>query len=940
MKRKLSALLIVLTLLFSNAGLVNPVFADDIVEVTQDLNSKISQLPETMLTSENVAKTFQQLLDIQEKYNKLSDEEKESVTNYSKVEKLLNPNDDSLNTEFVSQKTSSLKGKTIGYLGSSITVGFRSENVAFPDYIGKITGSTTVKQAITGGPLAKKEGVRDEVSYITQMEDNLTKNENLDALVVQLSTNDTTLGIEMGEVSSSQNKDDYDYSTVIGAMEYIIAYAKEKWNCPVIFYINPYLSDEVIEKFAKENNANIDEIKEAYQNTYEKMIDALYKVQNKWNIGVIDMWNNDAFKNIDIDLRSNYYMADIIHPTKAGYLFWYTPYIQAQLEKELENKSTDEKEHTVTLTQASHNRYDYNALEDGYTTDYSSIMSPQYYVYAGNVNKEEAETLLDQMKIADNLHEWAATIHVITPLNNDQYTQKDADSFIDLLGTGSSNVKVIGIDDGATFVNNYISQECYAVADIMTYGGTMDEGHDYNVPVPAYLSQPCQEAVNYYVKANQAEKGKDNVYFNKENELQRVVVGYNESLAEAFENAWEEVFSKNYRQHNEKTEFYMASAKQYTDPYLLINIPNFKELKINYNPHYNESLNGEGQYTWFEYIPQSTLKMENGSVPLVVSLHGNGNDARLQGETTGWPELAAKENFMVVAPEWQDVVLDSSTHEPGPNFFNCDGLEGDKLIEWIEMLEQKYPQIDASRIYVTGLSAGGSASTLYGAKYSKVFAGVGAVSAPGVDKDELTELVKTYNGGEVPYLYLCGDHDFFGMIPVDLSSKNAFEVAPGVYLPSVDSNVDMFPFIQAYQKINHLTVSEKYDMSLNEYYGIRLDNEQWIKLGVKDTLEGTLSNENGVIMKFAAIKDQAHWNYKPEAQYMWNFFKNYQRDIQTGELIRVDKNNNDKNDDKTNTSTKKPENVKTGDENNILLFGCLALITGGVIVYIKKKEMN
>lgn len=562
MKRKLSALLIVLTLLFSNAGLVNPVFADDIVEVTQDLNSKISQLPETMLASENVAKTFQQLLDIQEKYNKLSDEEKESVTNYSKVEKLLNPNDDSLNTEFVSQKTSSLKGKTIGYLGSSITVGFRSENVAFPDYIGKITGSITVKQAITGGPLAKKEGVRDEVSYITQLEDNLSKNENLDALVVQLSTNDTTLGIEMGEVSSSQNKDDYDYSTVIGAMEYIIAYAKEKWNCPVIFYINPYLSDEVIEKFAKENNANIDEIKEAYQNTYEKMINALYKVQNKWNIGVIDMWNNDAFKNIDIDLRSNYYMADIIHPTKAGYLFWYTPYIQAQLEKELENKSTDEKEHTVTLTQASHNRYDYNALEDGYTTDYSSIMSPQYYVYAGNVNKEEAETLLDQMKIADNLHEWAATIHVITPLNNDQYTQKDADSFIDLLGTGSSNVKVIGIDDGATFVNNYISQECYAVADIMTYGGTMDEGHDYNVPVPAYLSQPCQEAVNYYVKANQAEKGKDNVYLNKENELQRVVVGYNESLAEAFENAWEEVFSKNYRQHNEKTEFYMASAKQ------------------------------------------------------------------------------------------------------------------------------------------------------------------------------------------------------------------------------------------------------------------------------------------------------------------------------------------------------------------------------------------
>ena len=90
--------------------------------------------------------------------------------------------------------------------------------------------------------------------------------------------------------------------------------------------------------------------------------------------------------------------------------------------------------------------------------------------------------------------------HWFHPLNG--ATAEKHDSFIDLLGTGSSNVKVIGIDDGATFVNNYISQECYAVADIMTYGGTMDEGHDYNVPVPAYLSQPCQEAVNYYVKAN------------------------------------------------------------------------------------------------------------------------------------------------------------------------------------------------------------------------------------------------------------------------------------------------------------------------------------------------------------------------------------------------------------------------------------------------------
>lgn len=50
---------------------------------------------------------------------------------------------------------------------------------------------------------------------------------------------------------------------------------------------------------------------------------------------------------------------------------------------------------------------------------------------------------------------------------------------------------------------------------------------------------------------------------------------------------------------------------------------------------------------------------------------------------------------------------------------------------------------------------------------------------------------------------------------------------------------------------------------------------------------GTLSNKNGVVMELAAIKDLAHWNYKPEAEYIWRFFKSYRRDIETGNLIFI-----------------------------------------------------
>ncbi|MCD7809470.1 MAG: hypothetical protein LUH02_09010 [Erysipelotrichaceae bacterium] len=637
--------------------------------------------------------------------------------------------------------------------------------------------------------------------------------------------------------------------------------------------------------------------------------------------------------------------------------------------KAVETDETEEVSTTIDLTQESDTIYSYNATEDGYTTDYSSVVIPTYYVFGGAMDEDGAESLLSDLGIAENLQYWAATVKVITPINGESYTQEDADAFIETLGAGVTNAKVIGIDDGSTFVNNYISQECYAIAGIMTYGGEMDEGLDYNVAVPTYLSNATQTAIDYYIQANDASEVSENVYENSTDSLQRVVVGSDDTLAEAFANAWDNVFSKNYRQHNETTEFYMSSATTQTDPYLLIGIADYDALGIIYNTYYSEPLNGEGEYTWFEYVPETTMDMEDGSVPLIVTLHGNGNDARIQGESTGWVELAAEENFIVVSPEWQDTVTDSETGEAGPNFFNCDGLEGDKLIEWIEMLEEKYPQIDTSRIYVTGLSAGGSASSLYGAKYSDVFAAVGAVSAPGLDKEELAEIAENYDGGDVAYMYICGDHDFFGMIPVDGSSTNSFQVGENMYMQDVDPNVSMFSFIQSYQKINGLEVSETYDMSLNEYYGIELDDEQWITLGVKDTLEGTLSNDNGVIMKFAAIKDQAHWNYKPEAAYMWAFFENYQRDTETGELIYVNSDNSTDtttpsdttsdttiNDTTTSSDTtttldtstdstsaditqSNVSNVKTGDDSYIILPVVAMVGATGAYFYIKKKRI-
>ena len=527
------------------------------------------------------------------------------------------------------------------------------------------------------------------------------------------------------------------------------------------------------------------------------------------------------------------------------------------------------------------NYYYYNAYEDGFTPTRADVVIPTYYIFAGSKTQEEANKIVEELNMINNLEQWGAQVYVVNPLNEEGYGNDDKEAFIDLVGIGVKNVKVIGIDEGSTFVNNYISQSCYFVAGMMLYGGEINENLEKNDVVPAYLSNSNENVQAFYKHINEAteEENSDKytIYRNKDNSLQAVAVSSKEEdLSEAFNNAWESIFSQNYRQHNDISEFYNLSAIDVTDSYDLIEIPIFEDLDISYKQMIDESVTGmSGKYTWFEYVPNSINESENESVPLIVNLHGNQNDPRLQGDSTGWPELAAKENFIMVAPEWQDKEV---------NFFGCDGLGEEGVMNLIKDLKVKYPQIDPSRIYLTGLSIGGAESFLLGAKYSDVFAAVGIVAGVNVFAEEVTEISENYTGGEVPLLYICGDHDFFQMIPVDGSSQYGTQYLYGDQVWDEDENTHIFSSLQAYQKINGLEVTEM-DMSKNEYYGIGLDNQQWTKLGDKDMYTGTLSNENGVVMELAAVKDLAHWNYKPEAEYIWNFFKNYERNIENGELI-------------------------------------------------------
>lgn len=203
-----------------------------------------------------------------------------------------------------------LDGKTFVFLGSSVTYGSASNGWSMADYIAEEFDCTVVKWAVSGTTLVTSNAN----SYVERMEKEMRRQKKCDHLIVQLSTNDASQNKPLGRISNSMDKADFDTTTIIGAIEYIIASAKEKWGCEVSFYTG-----------TKYDSA-----------AYYSMVNALLDIQEKWGIGVIDLYN-DPEMNAVSETDYKRYMAnngqDKIHPTKIGYKVWWGPKFAEHLQQ-------------------------------------------------------------------------------------------------------------------------------------------------------------------------------------------------------------------------------------------------------------------------------------------------------------------------------------------------------------------------------------------------------------------------------------------------------------------------------------------------------------------------------------------------------------------------------------------------------------------------------
>jgi poly(hydroxyalkanoate) depolymerase family esterase len=131
-----------------------------------------------------------------------------------------------------------------------------------------------------------------------------------------------------------------------------------------------------------------------------------------------------------------------------------------------------------------------------------------------------------------------------------------------------------------------------------------------------------------------------------------------------------------------------------------------------------------GNLRLFSFIPRG---LKPGA-PLVVLLHGCGQTAAGYDAGTGWSELAAAHGFAVIAAE-QKAVNNPNTcfNWFNPEDITRDSGEAASIAAMIETTIAAH-KLDAGRVFITGLSAGGAMTDAMLALYPEMFAG-GAIVA-------------------------------------------------------------------------------------------------------------------------------------------------------------------------------------------------------------------
>jgi poly(3-hydroxybutyrate) depolymerase len=343
----------------------------------------------------------------------------------------------------------------------------------------------------------------------------------------------------------------------------------------------------------------------------------------------------------------------------------------------------------------------------------------------------------------------------------------------------------------------------------------------------------------------------------------------NATLAETFDKAWDEILVRNIRFNNYKHTHYEGAKYGQYGPYELEPYTVHESLGLKRMAVTLEQKSGL-PWLWYEYWPEELIEgAPAASVPVMVLLHGNTNDPRTQAETSGFIQVAGKERFFVVEMEWQ-----------GSKNYGVMGFDGVEQV--IGILLARYPQLDPSRVYAQGLSAGSITATALGIRKSYVFAAVGG-NCGGIYSGAKTGRFSNYDSlwadatqkrgaVEMPYCSMLGTSDL---------------VVPFYTQENYKGNNYLNAW-NTYQQLNGMEVTADLDFSIDPIFGLELADRKTITTNKGEGIKvetGFFYKDEKPLIKVIAVVDYGHWNFMPAAQMMWDYFKMFSRDPQTKKLI-------------------------------------------------------
>jgi poly(3-hydroxybutyrate) depolymerase len=436
---------------------------------------------------------------------------------------------------------------------------------------------------------------------------------------------------------------------------------------------------------------------------------------------------------------------------------------------------------------------------------------------------------------------------------------------------------VIGIDGGATFLNDYVSgtlDYVSRIAGMLLVNGRMQEVRSVAGLVPVYLVNAPENVVAKYRAANDtnayARAGDAEIHFNQQLPLKRVVLARSADpdLPAIISDAYYNLFSHAMRVpvgrpglHSASTPYQGYSMDQaplsLSERNAVLGSATRDGIQVFERKDNRFSRlaapNGEYLQTWFDYLPKEVVdgSAAKASVPLVLALHGGGDDPRQFVEEIGLLPLAGTERFAIVAPEHQSSLPTASASLPA----------------LVEYTLRQWPALDPARVYVTGYSLGGAATLrAINGKPSLFAAAVPMAAAPYTGTPEE---VKQFEKVDLPVMFTTSEFDLAG----------AFDQANGQIAANYQAQLNLFLGYNGMPQAS-------YDFARYPVNGFRADAMDRIRRnGEYDSYRWYIHDAGGMPMvALSYTKGLMHALYPEYGKIAWEFFRHYSRKPGTGEI--------------------------------------------------------